>query len=179
MANDNHEFTDEDFSWAEENAEQYKSRTEKTRDVLVPEGQVPFRMRVMQPARLMSFLEKYGLKEVSERVSDEANLSDEGVDAERTLEFIRDVIFPNVVKPDQIYYKEDETEDEAQDTAGFNFVYVSNTDLEVLIAVMSDTPPEKAIELAEQGEGALNVTSDNSVPGFRDSQKGEYSGRFR
>lgn len=180
--NTDHQFSDDDFSWAETDDAQYKSRTEKTRDVLVPEGKVPFRVRVMKPTRLMGFLEEYGLKDVSERVDDNTTLADpQDADAEQSLEFIHDVLFPNIVKPDAIYYEEGETEQESRERPGFNFVDLSRTDLEVLIGVMTDTPAEKAIEMVESGEGSIAVTDggDGGMPGFRDGKEDDYQGRFR
>lgn len=103
----------DDAPWADQ--AQYKQNTQETRDVVVPEGEMKFRITQESPIRQAALIDEYEIRKMEDMVQElpqEADLqrnpaevadsmnSEEGDAVLRLIAYFRDLLEPNVVKPD-------------------------------------------------------------------------------
>lgn len=142
----------EDVGWA--NQQDYKEETAETEDVVVPDGQMKFRVAKEAPTRFAAIMEQHGLDELAEdldQIPEEADLSqnvedldEAGADeAIKTIRFMRDALVPNVVKPES-HWANPEAPPEA-----FDLSTLTDRDKMFLIAKITGQDPDALIEEAE------------------------------
>jgi len=144
----------EDVGWADQS--DYKEKTAETEDVVVPDGQVKFRIAKESPTRFAAIMEAHGLDELAENLDelpDQADLSQDvgeveteeaGADeAVRTIRFMRDAMVPNVIKPKSHWANPD------ADAGSFDLSTLTDRDKMYLIAKITGQDPDELIEEAE------------------------------
>lgn len=151
----------DEVQWASQ--EEYQEQTKETEDVVLPAGQM--KMRVMQesPMRQAALIEKYDIKSVEDRIQslpEEADirqnperLADDADDVLRMICYLRDLLVPNVVKPD-VHWAD-------PDADGFDLSTLADDDLQFLIGkvsgrdagVIPEDPAERKQKRAESFRG--------------------------
>jgi hypothetical protein len=154
------EGTEEDEAqWASQSA--YQEKTAKTEDVILPDGQMKMRVAVMQPVKFASLIDEYGITDLAKNMQDvpeQADLSDTGdVDLEdvntedldelddqfRVILFFKNVIMPQVVKPEQVHWANPE---HIGNPAWFDLSDLTDTDRMYLIGSVTGQDPDTLLE---------------------------------
>lgn len=128
----------EEVGWADQ--DEYTERVKETEDVVLPKGQMKMRVAQAEPMRQAALIEKYDIKDVEERVDDlpsEADIQQNprdafGDDADDILKmicYLRDLLVPNVMKPD-VHWAD-------PDADGFDLSGLADEDLQFLIQKVS------------------------------------------
>lgn len=154
--------TEEDVQWASQQG--YQEQTAETEDVVLPDGQMKMRVAIMQPAKFASLIEEYGITEMAKDlgdVPDQADISETGevnlddIDPEdleelddkfRVILFFRDVIMPQVVKPERVHWA---NPDHIGDPAWFDLSDLTDRDRTFLIGKVTGQDPDQLLEAAE------------------------------
>ena len=155
--------TEEDeVQWASGQA--YQERTAETEDVILPDGQMKMRIAVMQPTKFASLIDEYGITEMARDLGDvpeEADLADTGdvdldeVDPEdldelddqfRVILFFRDVIMPQVVKPEKVHWA---NPDHIGDPDWFDLADLTDRDRTFLIGAVTGQDPDQLLDSAQ------------------------------
>lgn len=127
--------------------EQYTEKTTETRDVFAPEGESWFEVREVKPLRLIKAIKQYNVGALLSEGEDfdmEDVLADDGI---QFIEFVEQVIAPQVVRPVVTW---DETTDDGD--AQFYLADIEERDLIALMAGMLGKDPEEMEKLAETSE---------------------------
>lgn len=156
------EEAEDDVQWASQEA--YQEQTAETEDVVLPDGQMKMRIAVMQPTKFASLIDEYGITDLAKDLGDvdpDADLSDTGdvdldqVDTEdleelddqfRVILFFRDVIMPQVVKPEQVHWA---NPDHIGDPGWFDLSDLTDRDRTFLIGAVTGQDPDTLMENAQ------------------------------
>jgi hypothetical protein len=155
--------TEEDeVQWASSQA--YQKQTAETEDVILPDGQMKMRIAVMQPTKFASLIEEYGITDMARKMEDvtqEADLSDTGnvdlddVDPEdldelddqfRVILFFKNVILPQVMKPEKVHWADP---DRLGDPDWFDLSDLTDTDRMYLIGAVTGQDPDQLMDSAQ------------------------------
>lgn len=152
----------EDVGWA--SGQEYQQRTAETEDVVLPDGQMKMRVAVMQPTKFASLIDEYGITDMArdlDQVPEDADLSDTGdVDLEdvepedldelddqfRVILFFRDVIMPQMVKPEKVHWA---NPDHIGDPNWFDLADLTDRDRTFLIGAVTGQDPDQLLDQAE------------------------------
>jgi hypothetical protein len=152
---------DDDVAWA--NQEAYRRETAETKDVVLPDGQMKLRVSVMQPTKFASLIDEYGIADMAEDLSnvdpdtdltelDDVELDDvEPEDLEelgdrfRVVLFFRDVMVPQVVKPN-VHWANPAY---IGDPDWFDLSELTERDRTFLIGAITGQDPETLLDAAE------------------------------
>jgi len=162
MATESTEPAEDEVQWASQDA--YQEKTAETTDTILPDGQMKMRVAVMQPVKFASLIDEYGITEMADElgdVSEQADISDPGdvdledVDTEeledlddqfRVILFFRDVIMPQVVKPERTHWADP---DHIGDPGWFDLSDLTDTDRVFLIGAITGQDPETLLDEAQ------------------------------
>lgn len=129
---------DADVGWADQDA--YQEQTKETEDVELPDGQMKMRIVQETPMRQAALTEKYDVKDLKDKLDelpDEADIQqnpesisdDDQEGILKMIAYIRDLLEPNVIKPD-VHWAD-------PDADGFDLSTLSDRDLEFMIGKVS------------------------------------------
>ena len=153
---------EDEVQWASQEA--YQEQTAETEDVVLPDGQMKMRIAVMQPTKFASLIDEYGITEMAQELGDvdtQADLSETGdvdldeVDPEdleelddqfRVILFFRDVIMPQVLKPEKVHWA---NPDHIGDPAWFDLSDLTDRDRTFLIGAVTGQDPDSLMENAQ------------------------------
>lgn len=153
----------DEVQWASGQA--YQERTAETEDVILPDGQMKMRVAVMQPTKFASLIDEYGITEMAKDLGDvpeEADLSETGdVDLDevdqkdldelddqfRVILFFRDVIMPQVIKPEQVHWANPE---HIGDPNWFDLSDLTDRDRTFLIGSVTGQDPDQLLDEAQE-----------------------------
>lgn len=153
---------EDEVQWASQEA--YQEQTAETEDVILPDGQMKMRIAVMQPTKFASLIDEYGITDLAKDLGDvdsQADLSDTGdVDLDqvepedleelddqfRVILFFRDVIMPQVVKPEKVHWA---NPDHIGDPGWFDLSDLTDTDRTYLIGAVTGQDPDTLMENAQ------------------------------
>jgi len=163
MATDSTEAeTQEDVQWASQQG--YQEQTAETDVVVLPDGQMKMKIAIMQPAKFASLIDEYGITDMAQELGDvdsQADISDTGevdlddVDPEdleelddkfRVILFFRDVIMPQVVKPEKVHWA---NPDHIGDAGWFDLADLTDLDRTFLIGAVTGQDPDQLLEDAQ------------------------------
>jgi len=153
---------EDEVQWASQEA--YQEQTAETKDVVLPDGQMKMRVAVMQPTKFASLIDEYGITDMAQNMQDldpDADLSETGdvdldqVDQEdleelddqfRVILFFRDVIMPQVVKPERVHWADP---DHIGDPGWFDLSDLTDADRTFLIGAVTGQDPETLLDEAQ------------------------------
>lgn len=153
---------EDDVQWASQEA--YQQETAETEDVVLPDGQMKMRVAIMQPAKFASLIDEYQITDLAQeldQVEPEADLSDTGeVDLDevepedldelddkfRIILFFRDVIMPQIMKPEKVHWA---NPDHIGDPNWFDLSDLTDRDRTFLIGKITGQDPDQLLEQAE------------------------------
>jgi hypothetical protein len=164
------EEAEDDVQWASQEA--YQEQTAETKDVVLPDGQMKVRVAVMQPTKFASLIDEYGITDLAKDMGDldpDADLADAGdvdladagdvdldeVDQEdldelddrfRVILFFRDVIMPQVVKPERVHWADP---DHIGNPGWFDLADLTDQDRTFLIGAVTGQDPETLLDEAQ------------------------------
>jgi len=154
--------TQEDVQWASQQG--YQEQTAETDVVVLPDGQMKMKIAIMQPAKFASLIDEYGITDMADELGDvdtQADISDTGdVDLDevepedleeldekfRVILFFRDVIMPQVVKPEKVHWA---NPDHIGDSAWFDLADLTDRDRTFLIGAVTGQDPDQLLENAQ------------------------------
>lgn len=152
----------EDVQWASQQG--YQEQTAETEVVVLPDGQMKMKIAIMQPAKFASLIDEYQITDMADdlgQVPEEADISDTGdvdldeVDPEdlddlddkfRIILFFRDVIMPQVMKPEQVHWA---NPDRIGDPNWFDLADLTDRDRTFLIGAVTGQDPDQLMEQAQ------------------------------
>lgn len=152
----------DDVQWASQ--QEYQQQTAETDDVILPDGQMKMRIVIMQPAKFASLLDEYRITDMAEDMADvpeQADISDSGdVDLDdlapedleevneklRVMLFFRDVILPQVVRPEKVHWA---NPDHIGDPDWFDLSDLTDRDLTFLVGKVTGQDPEQLMGAAQ------------------------------
>lgn len=161
MATDSPDGTEE-AQWASSQA--YQEQTAEMEVVVLPDGQMKMKIAVMQPTKFASLIDEYGITDMAQDLDDldpDADLADTGeVDLDdvtqedldelddqfRVILFFRDVIMPQVVKPEKVHWAEPE---HIGDPDWFDLSDLTDRDRTFLIGAVTGQDPDQLLESAQ------------------------------
>jgi hypothetical protein len=152
---------DDEVQWASQ--QQYQEQTADTEDVILPDGQMKMRVAVMQPVKFASLIDEYRITELAQNLGDvdtQADMAGGDVDLDdvdpedledlddqfRVILFFRDVIMPQVVKPEQVHWADPE---HIGDPNWFDLSDLTDTDRMHLIGAVTGQDPDTLMENAQ------------------------------
>jgi len=153
---------EDEVQWASQEA--YREQTAETKDVVLPDGQMKMRVAVMQPTKFASLIDEYGITDMARQMGDvpeNADLSETGdVDLDevepedldelddqfRVILFFRDVIMPQIRKPEQVHWADP---DHIGDPAWFDLTDLTDTDRTFLIGAVTGQDPDTLMDEAQ------------------------------
>jgi len=153
---------EDEVQWASQQG--YQERTAETEDVVLPDGQMKMRVAVMQPAKFASLIEEYGITDMARNLGDVPDQADieapEDVDLDqiepedldelddkfRVILFFRDVIMPQVVKPERVHWANPE---HIGDPRWFDLADLTDRDRVFLIGKVTGQDPDGLLESAQ------------------------------
>ena len=162
MATDSPQAQEDEVQWA--SSQGYQEQTAETDVVMLPDGQMKMKIAIMQPTKFASLIDEYGITEMARDlgdVPDQANISDTGdVDLDdvepedldelddqfRVILFFRDVIMPQVVKPEKVHWA---NPDHIGDPDWFDLADLTDRDRTFLIGAVTGQDPDQLLESAQ------------------------------
>jgi hypothetical protein len=152
----------DDVQWA--SSQNYQEQTAETDVVVLPDGQSKMKIAIMQPTKFASLIDEYGITDMADDLGDvpeQADISDTGnvdlddVDPEdleqmddsfRVILFFRDVILPQVVKPEKVHWADPE---HIGDPGWFDLADLTDRDRMYLIGAVTGQDPDQLMESAQ------------------------------
>jgi len=152
----------EEVQWA--SSQSYQEQTAEMEVVILPDGQMKMKIAVMQPTKFASLIDEYGITDMAQEMGDvpeQADLSDTGdVDLDdvsqedldeldeqfRVILFFRDVIMPQVVRPQNVHWANPE---HIGDPDWFDLSDLTDRDRTFLIGAVTGQDPDQLLESAQ------------------------------
>jgi len=127
--------------------EEYDERTAETSDVVVPDGEQRFRVRQMPPLKFAAIVEEYGIGDLAgdlQQVPEDATMDDDDLDeALAMVNFYRDVVIPNILRPRNAHWSAPPTDPDAEEV--FDLSTLTEDDLIAIVAEITDQDAEEMI----------------------------------
>lgn len=153
--------TEEDVQWASQ--EGYQEQTAETETVVLPDGQMKMKVAIMQPTKFASLIDEYGITDMADDlggVDSQADMDPGEVDLDdvepedleeldekfRVILFFRDVIMPQVVRPEQVHWANPE---HIGDPGWFDLADLTDRDRTFLIGAVTGQDPDQLLDNAQ------------------------------